>query len=123
MDYVGIVLVSHSPKLVEGLLDIIRQVIHDVPIEIAGGTNEMEIGTSVEKIMSAITTANTGKGVLVFYDLGSAKMNAEVALEILDSMQAKIVDTPLVEGSYVAAVESKMGKSLDEVYEAVIREF
>ncbi|WP_026909264.1 dihydroxyacetone kinase phosphoryl donor subunit DhaM [Paucisalibacillus globulus] len=123
MDYVGIVLVSHSPKLVEGLLDIIRQVIHDVPIEIAGGTNEMEIGTSVEKIMSAITAANTGKGVLVFYDLGSAKMNAEVALEMLDSIQVKIIDAPLVEGAYVAAVESNMGKSLDKVYETVIREF
>jgi phosphoenolpyruvate---glycerone phosphotransferase subunit DhaM len=123
MDYVGIVLVSHSPKVVEGLLDILRQVIQDVPIEIAGGTNEMEIGTSVEKIMSAITTAHTGKGVLVFYDLGSAKMNAEVALEMLDSIQVKIIDAPLVEGAYVAAVESNMGKSLDKVYEAVIREF
>ncbi|WP_096274050.1 dihydroxyacetone kinase phosphoryl donor subunit DhaM [Paucisalibacillus globulus] len=123
MDYVGIVLVSHSSKIVEGLSEIIRQVIHDVPIAIAGGTDEYEIGTNVEMIMSAITTANTGKGVLVFYDLGSAKMNAEIAGEMLDSIEIKIVDAPLIEGAYVAAVESNMGKTLDEVYEAVIKEF
>ncbi|WP_042146917.1 dihydroxyacetone kinase phosphoryl donor subunit DhaM [Paucisalibacillus sp. EB02] len=123
MNFVGIVLVSHSSKVVEGLLDIIRQVIHDVPIAIAGGTDENEIGTNVEKIMSAITTANSGKGVLVLYDLGSAKMNAEVAVEMLDSIQIKIVDAPLVEGAYVAAVESNMRKTLDEVYEAVMKEF
>jgi phosphoenolpyruvate---glycerone phosphotransferase subunit DhaM len=123
MNYVGIVLISHSPKLVSGILEIIRQVIHDVPIEIAGGTDEGEIGTSVEKIVSAINRANVGNGVLVFYDLGSAMMNAEVALEMIDSSTVKIIDAPLVEGAYVAAVESNMGKSLQEVYDAVMKEF
>ena len=123
MGYVGIVLVSHSPKVVEGLLEIIRQVINDVPIEIAGGTDDNEIGTSVEKIISAIGAAHSGKGVLVFYDLGSAKMNAEVAFEMLDSIPVKIVDAPLVEGAYVAAVESNMGKSIDEIYESIKNSF
>ncbi|MFS0674051.1 dihydroxyacetone kinase phosphoryl donor subunit DhaM [Ornithinibacillus sp. 179-J 7C1 HS] len=122
MSYVGMVLISHSHKLVEGLRDIIRQVIHDVPVELAGGTDENEIGTSVEKIMSAIEKADTGKGVLLFYDLGSAKMNAEVALEMVTS-NVKVVDAPLVEGAYVAAVESNMGKEIDEVYQAVVKEF
>ncbi|WP_047981779.1 dihydroxyacetone kinase phosphoryl donor subunit DhaM [Ornithinibacillus contaminans] len=122
MNYVGIVLISHSPKIVEGLKEIIRQVIMDVPIEIAGGTDENEIGTSVEKIITAITSADTGKGVLVFYDLGSARMNAEVALEMLESTSAKIVNAPLIEGAYVAAVESNMGKDLEDVYEAVLKE-
>lgn len=123
MDYVGIVLVSHSHKIVEGLLEVIRQVIQDVPIEIAGGTNENEIGTSIEKILSAIHKVNFNRGVLVFYDLGSAKMNAEVALEMLDSISIKIVDAPLVEGAYVAAVEANMGKSIAEVYEAIRKAF
>lgn len=123
MEYVGIVLISHSPKLVEGLCDIIRQVIHDVPIEIAGGTDDDEIGTSVEKIMTAIENANTGRGVLVFYDLGSAKMNAEVAIEMLDTTNTKIMEAPLVEGAYVAAVESNMGKTLEEVHQTIRTEF
>lgn len=122
MSYVGVVLVSHSLKLVEGLQDIIRQVIQEVPVEIAGGTEEGDIGTSVEKVLAAIEKADTGRGVVLFYDLGSAKMNAEVALELAEST-VKIVDAPLVEGSYVAAVESNMGKSLEEVYEAVMKEF
>ncbi|MBC5637707.1 PTS-dependent dihydroxyacetone kinase phosphotransferase subunit DhaM [Ornithinibacillus sp. BX22] len=122
MSYVGIVLVSHSIKLVEGLRDIIRQVIHEVPVEIAGGTEEGDIGTSVEKVLAAIEKADTGKGVVLFYDLGSAKMNAEVALELAEST-VKIVDAPLVEGAYVAAVESNMAISLEEVYEAVMKEF
>lgn len=122
MNYVGIVLISHSPKIVEGLKEIIRQVIMDVPIEIAGGTDENEIGTSVEKIITAIISADTGKGVLVFYDLGSARMNAEVALEMLESTSSKIVNAPLIEGAYVAAVESNMGKDLEDVYEAVLKE-
>ncbi|MEN2466366.1 dihydroxyacetone kinase phosphoryl donor subunit DhaM [Ornithinibacillus sp. FSL M8-0202] len=122
MSYVGVVLVSHSLKLVEGLQDIIRQVIQEVPVEIAGGTEEGDIGTSVEKVLAALEKADTGRGVVLFYDLGSAKMNAEVALELAEST-VKIVDAPLVEGSYVAAVESNMGKSLEEVYEAVMKEF
>ena len=72
MSYVGIVLISHSPKVVEGIHDIVRQVIKDVPVELAGGTDENEIGTSIEKIQKAIHRANKGKGVLMFYDIGSA---------------------------------------------------
>ncbi|WP_010095271.1 dihydroxyacetone kinase phosphoryl donor subunit DhaM [Ornithinibacillus scapharcae] len=123
MEYVGIVLVSHSPKLVEGLLEIIRQVIHDVPIEIAGGTDENDIGTSVEKIMTAIGNANSGKGALVFYDLGSAKMNAEVAIEMLAAIDVKIIDAPLVEAAYVAAVEANMKKNLQEIQQTIQTEF
>ena len=67
MSFVGIVLISHSYKVVEGIKDIIRQVIQDVPVEIAGGKDDKEIGTSVEKIQAAIQRANQGKGVIVFY--------------------------------------------------------
>ncbi|MEN2768591.1 dihydroxyacetone kinase phosphoryl donor subunit DhaM [Ornithinibacillus xuwenensis] len=122
MKYVGIVLISHSSKIVEGLKDIIRQVIQEVPIEIAGGTDDDEVGTSLGKIMNAIHTANVGRGVLVFYDLGSAKMNAEMALEMGESSNVKIVEAPLIEGAYVAAVESNMGKDLEAVYKAVLQE-
>jgi phosphoenolpyruvate---glycerone phosphotransferase subunit DhaM len=122
MTYVGIVLISHSPKIVEGVKELIRQVIHDVPIELAGGTEENEIGTSMDKIADAIKAADKGKGVILFYDIGSAKMNAEMAIEITE-MKAVLIEAPLVEGSYVAAVESGMGKSLEEVINAVEKAF
>ncbi|MEQ6390150.1 dihydroxyacetone kinase phosphoryl donor subunit DhaM [Bacillaceae bacterium S4-13-58] len=120
MSYVGLVLISHSPKVVEGIKDIISQVITEVPVETAGGTDDNEIGTSVEKILAAIERADHGKGVLLFYDLGSAMMNAEIAIEMSGSNQIKVADDiPLLEGSYVGAVESNMGKNINQVLEAV----
>ncbi|MFA1819888.1 dihydroxyacetone kinase phosphoryl donor subunit DhaM [Virgibacillus oceani] len=121
MSHVGIVLISHSPKIAEGLKDLIRQVIQVVPIELAGGTDENDIGTSIDKIMNAIRNANNGKGVLLFYDIGSAKMNAEMAIEMAETEDVRLVEAPLVEGAYTAAVESGMGKGLQDVHDAVIK--
>ncbi|UOQ94533.1 PTS-dependent dihydroxyacetone kinase phosphotransferase subunit DhaM [Halobacillus shinanisalinarum] len=118
MSQVGIVLISHSPKVVEGIKDIINQVAKDVPVELAGGTDENEIGTSVEKIQAAIERVHTDKGVLLIYDLGSAMMNAELAVEMSDYEDIEIAEAPLLEGAYVAAVESGMGKSLEDVKKA-----
>lgn len=123
MSYVGIVLISHSPEVVEGIYDIIRQVIKDVPIEIAGGTDDNDIGTSIDKIQQAIDRANNGKGVLVFYDIGSAKMNAEMAAEMIEADDVRIMEAPLVEGAYVAAVEAGMEKDLENVAAAVTKAF
>lgn len=123
MNYVGIVLISHSNKVVEGIKDIIRQVIHDAPLEIAGGTDEDKIGTSVTKISLAIEEVYSDKGVLLFYDLGSAKMNAELAIEMSEHQNIKIAEAPLLEGAYVGAVESNMGKNLDEIIEILNEAF
>ncbi|RLL46628.1 PTS-dependent dihydroxyacetone kinase phosphotransferase subunit DhaM [Oceanobacillus piezotolerans] len=123
MSKVGIVLISHSSKIAEGIYELIRQVIQDVPIELAGGTEDNEIGTSIDKIMKAIQKADQGQGVLLFYDIGSAKMNAEMAIEMTESIQAKLIESPLVEGAYMAAVESGMGKKLQDIYDSVKEEF
>lgn len=123
MEYVGIVLISHSEKVVEGVQEIIRQVIHDVPIAIAGGTDDGEIGTSIDKINAAIDSAYSEKGVLLFYDLGSAKMNAELAIEFAGRDNIKLVEAPLLEGSYVAAVESSTGKDLGTIIQNVTKDF
>ncbi|WP_449621082.1 dihydroxyacetone kinase phosphoryl donor subunit DhaM [Robertmurraya sp. Marseille-Q9965] len=119
MSNVGIVLISHSLKVVEGIQEIIQQVVHNVPIEIAGGTDENKIGTSVEKIINAIVKVYSKKGVLLFYDLGSAKMNAELAIELNGYENVKVVNAPLLEGAYVAAVESSIGKSLEEIEQSI----
>lgn len=123
MAYAGIVLISHSSKIAEGIKDLITQVMTEVPIETAGGTEENGIGTSIDKIQAAIRHADMGKGVLLFYDIGSAKMNAEMAMEMADSDDIQLVEAPLVEGSYTAAVELGMGKSVKEVHDAVVKSF
>lgn len=123
MKYVGIVLVSHSEKIAIGLKEIIREVIDEVPIGLASGMEDGQIGTSVEKITSAILQADEGRGVLLFYDLGSAKMNAELAIELADIQEIEIVEAPLVEGAYVAAVEASVGRSMNEILQNVTKSF
>ncbi|AIF42967.1 dihydroxyacetone kinase phosphoryl donor subunit DhaM [Virgibacillus sp. SK37] len=123
MAYAGIVLISHSSKVVEGIKDIIRQVNQDVVIELAGGTDDGEIGTSIDKILEAINNADTGNGVLLLYDLGSAKMNAEMAIEMAEGKDIKMTEAPLVEGAYVASVEAGMGKSVEEITATLEKNF
>ncbi|MEW9677898.1 dihydroxyacetone kinase phosphoryl donor subunit DhaM [Lentibacillus sp. L22] len=123
MAYTGLVLISHSQKIAEGMKEIIRQVIKEVPIQPAGGTDENEIGTSIDKILQAIEQADDGNGVILMYDLGSAKMNAEMAIEMTDRENIKLAEAPLVEGSYVAAVEAGQGKSVDAIIDNLKRHF
>lgn len=79
----GITLVSHVPDIANGLPKLLNQVAKDVPITAAGGTNDNDIGTSMEKIMTAFNE-NSADEILAFYDLGSAKMNLEMAMEMTD---------------------------------------
>ena len=119
MNNVGIVLISHSNELVKGLEGILNQIKQNVPLAIAGGTSENEIGTDVFKIKQAIESVYSDKGVAVLFDLGSALINAEIALEMLaDITEVKLADAPLVEGAYAAVIQSGIGGTLEEVIAA-----
>lgn len=120
---VSIVLVSHSPKLVEGLEELLKQVVGDVSVVTAGGDEDGSIGTHFDKIQAAVEEASSEDGAIVFYDLGSAKMNAEMAIEVVDSDDVRLVSYPIVEGSYLAAVESSIGNSLDDILGSLEKEF
>src|SRR5690625_850490 len=108
-DYVGIVIASHSEKIAKGTKELIREVITEVPIVAAGGEVGGGIGTSVEKIKEAIEAVQqeTDKGVLIFYDLGSAKLNSELAIEFIGKEKIASVEASIVEGDYVADVEAR----------------
>ncbi|MGW9404404.1 dihydroxyacetone kinase phosphoryl donor subunit DhaM [Arthrobacter sp. NPDC055585] len=115
---VGLVLVSHSDKLAEGLSELAGQMAPDVAIIAAGGTDDGGIGTSLEKIQSGIAQADGGAGVALLADLGSAVMTAEMALEFLDPEQrekVRLADAPLVEGAVAAAVAAQTGQDLAAV--------
>lgn len=109
----GITLVSHVPDIAEGLPKLLNQVAKDVPITTAGGTNDGDIGTSMEKIMKAFND-NQADEILAFYDLGSAKMNLEMAMEMTEK-KVHLYDVALVEGSYTAASLLQAGVGLEEV--------
>lgn len=115
---VSLVLISHSNKIVEGLKELVSQMSGDVKIAVAGGTNDDRIGTDPIKIMSAIEEVYSDDGVLIFYDLGSALMNAELALDMIDEKiknKVEISKSSLVEGAFVAGIESSMGKNMEEI--------
>src|SRR6478752_6813243 len=85
---VGLVLVSHSRELANGLADVAAQMAPAVTIAPAGGLEDGGIGTSFELITAAIEKADTGAGAILLYDLGSGFLTAETALEFLEPDQA-----------------------------------
>lgn len=118
MSTVSLLLISHSRQLVEGLRELLQQVQPEVNIAIAGGM-EGEIGTNALDIKEALETVYSDKGVVILFDLGSALINAQLAVEMLDLEQhIQFADAPLVEGAYAAVVEAGIGGTLEDVVKA-----
>ena len=116
---VGIVIVSHSQKLAEGVVEVAKMMAQDAPVVAAGGLDDGGLGTSYEKICAAVEEVYSTDGVAVLMDMGSAVMTAEMVLEDLDKPNVKMLDCPLVEGAVLAAVDSAGGRTLDEISERV----
>lgn len=123
---VGLVIVSHSSKIAEGVVELAAQMAPNVQMIAAGGTSDSpsRIGTSLEKVQSALEEADRGDGVVVLTDLGSAVMTAEMTLEFLPAEARSRIRLPraaLVEGSVAAAVQAESGSTVDEVASAAER--
>lgn len=116
---VALVVVSHSARLAEGVVELAGQMAHGtVQLVAAGGTDDGSLGTSLNKVLAAIHAVDSADGVLVLVDLGSAGLIAEMAREQLDEgSRARVVisGAPLVEGAVVAAVEASVGSALPDV--------
>lgn len=113
---VGIVLVSHSARLAAGLAELLAQIgDSNVPVFVAGGTDDGKIGTSYALILEAITKANRGAGVVVVPDLGSSVLTARSVLRDHPDPTVVMVDAPFVEGAVTAAVTAATGADLDAV--------
>jgi PTS hybrid protein len=113
---VGLVVVSHSAQLAAGVVAVAEQMAPNVTVVPAGGTADGGIGTDFDAVGAAIERADGGAGVVVLYDLGSARMVAEMAVEMVDG--ARLADAPLVEGTVAAAVSAEGGADVAEVAKA-----
>ena len=100
---VGLVVVSHSQRAAEGIAEVAAEMGGDTRIEPVGGDGQGGIGTVPDDIEAALAAADDGDGVVVLVDLGSAVMNADVAIEMADA-EAVIADAPVLEGAVNAAV-------------------
>jgi dihydroxyacetone kinase phosphotransfer subunit len=119
---VGVVIVSHSKKIAEGIKELAEQMAdRQLRIIAAGGMEEGEIGTDAIKISKAILKANTGDGVVVLVDLGSGILSTQTAIELLEEELihlVRIADAPIVEGAIISVIQASLGGSLDEVIKA-----
>ncbi len=119
---VGLVVVSHSPKIVEGIKDLALQMIpEEIPLALSGGTSDGRLGTDFQRILTAINQVYSEDGVLILYDLGSALMSAEMAKESLPpekQQNISILKVPIVEGAVTAAVEISLGKDMNSIINA-----
>ena len=116
---VGIVLVSHSGALAEGAAELAGQVSGGtVRVLAAGGTDDGELGTSAEKISAAVAEAETGAGVVVLPDLGSAVLTVRALLGDEPDERVLLVDAPFVEGAVAATATAAAGLDLKAVAQA-----
>jgi len=115
---VGLVIVSHSAALADGVCELAREMGGGkVAIEPAGGMEDGAMGTDAQRVLEAVERVRSPDGVLVLMDLGSALMSAEMATEMLaeDGGEIRLSEAPLVEGAVAAAALAGAGGSLDEV--------
>ncbi|MCR5536868.1 MAG: PTS mannose transporter subunit IID [Succinivibrio sp.] len=110
---IGIVIVSHSSKVAEGICDMVQQISSrdgkQLPIYAAGGNAEGGLGTDPQLVLEAIKKADQGEGVVVLADLGSGVISSQAAIAMLDEplrSRVKIADAPVVEGAVGAGVEA-----------------
>lgn len=118
---VGLVVVSHSKSLAEGVVELAHQMAPEVRVVPAGGLQDGTLGTDFEIVSAALSDADSGSGAVLLYDLGSAQMTAELAVESLgDPGTAIVADAPLVEGAVAAAVAAQGGSAPDGVARAAM---
>ena len=111
----GIVVVSHSNKLAEEVINfskVLQQT--EFNIENGGNVNQEVYGTNVENVKRA----DSGNGVLIFVDMGSSLFHSLKAMEDLKrQIEVEIADAPLVEGVISAVAANFDGMTLKELKE------
>jgi phosphoenolpyruvate-protein phosphotransferase/dihydroxyacetone kinase phosphotransfer subunit len=116
---VGIVVVSHSSDLARAAVGLALQMVNGPAphIEIAAGAADDRLGTDAVRVAEAIGAADDGQGVVVIMDLGSAVLNAELALELLPEpgIETRLVSAAFVEGIFAAVISAAAGAELDAV--------
>lgn len=120
--YVGLVLVSHSAAIADGLAELLAQVAGpEVPVRAAGGGPDGTLGTDGGQVLEALRAAASHTDAVVLMDLGSSVLSVRAALQELDDdlcERLRIADAPLVEGAIAAAVTASTGAPVDDVVRA-----
>ena len=116
---VGIVVVSHSEKLAESIVDLTKMMADGAHIAAAGGLEDGSFGTSYDRIKVAIDQVYSEDGVIVLMDMGSAVMTTEMVLDEYDSALVRMADAPVVESAVAASVSAMCGSDLATILEEI----
>lgn len=112
---VGLVIISHSRALADGVVELAKMIADDVPIAAAGGLEDGSTGTSFDKISAAAESVYSDDGVIFLMDMGSAVMTAEMVIESMEGRNIKMADVPIVEGAVSIAADISAGLGIDEI--------
>ena len=115
-------IISHSKDIAQGVKDLLAQMSPDVTVIAKGGNNEGEIGTSIDTVNEIIDELT--EDALLFYDIGSAEMNLEMAIDLYEGdYKLYKVDGPIVEGAFLASVSLSTGATLEEAISSIESKF
>jgi len=116
---IGFVVVSHSVALAEAAVALASEMAGPVAprIAVAAGTAEGGMGTDAALIARALESVASPDGTLVFTDLGSAILSAELAFDLAGAAEGpvRLAAAPLVEGLVAAVARAGAGGDLVEV--------
>jgi PTS hybrid protein len=121
MGTVGIVVISHSRRLAEGVAELAREMgVGRVLVEPAGGDASGGLGTSIELVEQAARVVDSGAGVVLLADLGSSVLTAKTYVAEHETGrepggEVVLADAPLVEGAVAAAATAAGGADLAAV--------
>lgn len=117
---IGIIVVSHSVKLAEGVKDIICMMAPEVRVSIAGGHEDGSYGICRSLIRAAMREMRDVDHVLVFMDLGSSAIAVEDISGEFPRGKFEMMNCPLVEGAVNAAVMIAGDAPLKDVVRAAM---
>jgi PTS hybrid protein len=119
---IGLVLVSHSTGIAEGLAELVAQIAGpEVRIVAAGGGPDGTLGTDGGRVLAALREGTASGSVVVLVDIGSSVLSVRSALEELSAAERErvfVADAPLVEGAVAAGVAASTGCPSAEVVRA-----
>lgn len=122
---VGFVLVSHSPIVAQAVAELAAQMAPDVRMEAVGGSPDGGFGTDVNAVLEACDRVEEQcERVVLMADLGSARMAADMAIEMAglaeDSTPTRVIGPgPFLEGSVAGAAKAQTGAKLADVVRTV----
>lgn len=115
----NILLVSHSVEITDGIKKMVEEMQQAATVQIfsLGGTADGALGTDPMKILETIQVADEAES-LIFADIGSAVLSVELAYDMLDEQQqahCHLIDAPLVEGAFAAAITAGVTDDLTQI--------